>query len=94
MRKLFVTNLDDGAEGLRQRNGQVVEVLRCINDESDDPDHEYDPEVLPMYWVRFPDGYESAAFPEELQDFVDDGPGPEYEARFAAYVASLREQQA
>lgn len=46
----------------RDRNGQIVEILRVIVS----PDESYDEDVLPMAEVRFPDGYEMSVYPEEL----------------------------
>jgi hypothetical protein len=59
---IFFSNLEDDEYGLRQRNGQPCTVI-AIHFETD-ADH--DPEFLPMYSVRFEDGYQIQAFPEEL----------------------------
>lgn len=49
-------------EQYAERNGQAFEIIQEINI----PDHDHDGEVLPMYVVRFPDGEEIEAWPEEL----------------------------
>jgi hypothetical protein len=49
-------------EQYRVREGQRFEVVRVI----DAADAEHDAECLPMYVVRFGDGAEVEAWPEEL----------------------------
>ena len=46
----------------RERNGQTIEVIWCI----EEGDAEHDEEVLPMFIVRFEDGAEIEAWPEEI----------------------------
>ncbi len=45
------------------RKGQRFEVVRQITE----PDATHDAEALPMYVIRFDDGAEIEAFPEEVQ---------------------------
>lgn len=47
---------------LARRNGQAVEVVGAITE----PDAYHDEEVLPMYLVRFPDGFETEVWDDEL----------------------------
>jgi hypothetical protein len=49
-------------EQYRNRDGESIEIVRKI----ETPDEEHDEEVLPMYVVRFEDGTEIEAWPEEL----------------------------
>jgi len=46
----------------RLRDGQAVVVLTTFIE----PDSTHDEEVLPMFLVRFPDGYECELWPEEM----------------------------
>ena len=46
----------------QDRNGQAFEIVRKISEE----DGEHDAEVLPMFVIRFPDGIEIEAWPEEI----------------------------
>ena len=46
----------------RERNGQTIEIVRRI----EEADAEHDEEVLPMFIVRFEDGEEIEAWPEEI----------------------------
>jgi len=46
------------------RDGQWCEVLRVISE----PDENHDAEALPMYAIRFEDGTEIEAWPEELHE--------------------------
>lgn len=46
------------------RDGQAFTVVRKITE----PDDEHDEEVLPMYAIRFADGVEIDAWPEEVED--------------------------
>lgn len=46
----------------RDRIGQSFELVRIV----DQPDDSHDAEVLPMYVIRFPDGVEIEAWPEEV----------------------------
>lgn len=65
LRRTFVTYFDQH----RDRIGQPFEVLRKItrrNATAADL-REFDREVLPMYKIRFPDGFETAAFPDEIE---------------------------
>lgn len=52
---------DSPYEQYAERNGQPFEVLREI-----DSTELADAEVLPMYAIRFPDGIEIEAWPEEV----------------------------
>ncbi len=54
----FTTPYDQYAN----REGQPFTVLRVI----DQPDEAHDAEVLPMYVIRFTDGLEIEAWPEEV----------------------------
>lgn len=65
IRETFTTQ----TEQYGARNGQAFTVLRKItrrNATSADL-QEYDLEVLPMYRIRFADGHETSAFPEEVE---------------------------
>jgi hypothetical protein len=57
-RRLVFRYYGGGTEKLRERTGQTVEIIRPLT--------EADPEVGPMFRVRFPDGHENDAFGEEL----------------------------
>lgn len=46
----------------RHRQGHAFTVLKVI----DKPDDKHDAEVLPMYRIRFADGGEIEAWPEEI----------------------------
>lgn len=46
----------------KDREGQEFEVVREINE----PDETHDEECLPMYRIRFNDGFETDAWPEEV----------------------------
>jgi hypothetical protein len=60
MYKTFTTPYEQHKE----REGQKIEVLAIISES----DKTHDVEVLPMYKVRFSDGVEIEAWPEELGD--------------------------
>lgn len=64
-RKTFTTPF----EQYRDRVGQSFVVLRKITKRTATADdcREYDMEVLPMYKIRFPDGHETSAWPEEVE---------------------------
>jgi hypothetical protein len=49
-------------EQYASRNGQGFEFVRTISE----PDSTHDAEVLPMYVIRFADGVEIEAWPEEV----------------------------
>lgn len=49
---------------LATRNGHTVTVVKAISE----PDAYHDEEVLPMYRVRFPDGFETEVWDDELAD--------------------------
>lgn len=49
-----------GTEDLRERTGQMIEVIRELDDS------ERDPEAGRMFRVRFPDGHEADAFEDEV----------------------------
>lgn len=53
---------DSPYEQYRDRNGQVFVLVREITE----PDASHDAEVLPVYVIRFPDGVEIEAWPEEI----------------------------
>jgi hypothetical protein len=57
-RSTFTTEFEQYAD----REGQRFEVLRVITT----ADATHDAEVLPMYRIRFPDGFETDAWPEEV----------------------------
>lgn len=64
MKKVFDTH--GGDTKLNDRTGQVVDVLRPLTEaEADIAD------VGKMYKVRFPDGFETDAFEDELSDLDD-----------------------
>ena len=46
----------------RHRNGHIFEIVREITK----PDKEHDAEVLPMFLIRFEDGLQIEAWPEEI----------------------------
>lgn len=56
----------------RDRTGQPFTVLQVI----DTPDSDHDAEVRPMYRIRFADGTEIEAWPEEVLD--DEREEPHY----------------
>ncbi|WP_152346618.1 hypothetical protein [Brevibacterium sp. CFH 10365] len=58
MRATFESPYDEYAE----RNGQSFTHVREISE----PDDAHDPEVLPMHVIRFDDGVEIEAWPEEI----------------------------
>lgn len=49
-------------EQYADRQGQEFELVRAITE----PDASHDAEVLPMYVIRFADGEEIEAWPEEV----------------------------
>jgi len=49
-------------EQVREHNGKRFVILKKISK----PDRTHDREVLPMYRIRFLDGIEIEAFPEEI----------------------------
>ena len=49
-----------GTEPLRERTGETIEVVRELGDD------ERDEEAGRMFVVRFPDGFETHAFEEEV----------------------------
>ncbi len=53
---------DSPYEQHRDRIGQPFTLVRTI----DEPDETHDREVLPMYLIRFADGVEIEAWPEEV----------------------------
>lgn len=59
IRDTFTTPFEQYAD----REGQPFEVLAKI----ETPDQDHDEEVLPMYQIRFPDGFETDAWPEEVE---------------------------
>lgn len=61
MFKIFDTHGADSS--LNERTGQKVEILRPLTEKEADLF-----ETGPMYRVRFPDGFESDAFEDELLD--------------------------
>lgn len=48
---------------LLERNGQAIAILRAIRHADDFHDYE----VLPMYKVRFPDGFETEVWRDEIR---------------------------
>lgn len=50
----------------RERDGQHFTLVRVIDKADDD----HDEEVLPMYAIRFDDGTEIEAWPEEVRGMV------------------------
>ena len=46
----------------RMRRGQTITVLHSFTE----PDSTHDPEVLPMFLVSFPDGYECELWSDEM----------------------------
>jgi hypothetical protein len=65
LRKTFTTPFDQH----RDREGQSFAVLRKITKRNIRAEEraEYDTEVLPMYRIRFADGFETSAWPEEVE---------------------------
>lgn len=57
---IFLTPYDQ----YQERHGQACEIVRDIIE----PESDVDAEVLPMYVIRFPDGLEIHAWPEEICD--------------------------
>lgn len=60
MRSTFTTPFTD----LREREGATFTVVRKITE----PEPDFDEESLPMYRIRFDDGFETDAFPIEVED--------------------------
>lgn len=69
LRSTFQTPWSDYPE----RVGQTFTVVREITTPEEHPDgpDNVDPEVLPMYLIRFEDGVEVIAWPEEVEDTHD-----------------------
>lgn len=65
MKKNFDTH--GGDSKLNERSGQLVEVVRPLTEEEADL---FD--VGPMYRIRFPDGFETDAFEDELVEASDE----------------------
>lgn len=65
MKKIFDTH--GGDSELNERSGQLVEVVRPLTEEEADL---FD--VGPMYRIRFPDGFETDAFEDELMEATDE----------------------
>jgi hypothetical protein len=65
IRETFVSPYDQ----YRDRIGQKFTVMRKITRRNITKAErtEYDPEVLPMYKIRFADGFETSAWPEEVE---------------------------
>ena len=59
-RTTFTTPYDQYAD----RQDQPFDVLAKITE----PDDEHDEEVLPMYRIRFADGFVTEAWPEEVEN--------------------------
>lgn len=57
-----VTKFHTPYEQYADREGQEFELVRTITE----PDATHDAEVLPMYVIRFSDGVEIEAWPEEV----------------------------
>jgi hypothetical protein len=57
-------------EQYRDREGQAFTILRKVTKRTmTDADRlEYDAECLPMYKIRFADGHETSAWPEEVEE--------------------------
>jgi hypothetical protein len=64
LRKTFTTPYEQH----RDREGQSFALVREITEAESD----YDAEVLPMFIVRFPDGVEIPAWPEEVLASCDE----------------------
>ena len=58
-RETFVTPFEQHAD----RRGQAFDIIGKITE----PDATHDAEVLPMYRIRFADGTEIEAWPEEVE---------------------------
>lgn len=56
----------------KNRIGQTFQVIRAITK----PDKDHDKEVLPMYAIKFPDGKEIEAWPEEVYEQPKGGWNP------------------
>jgi hypothetical protein len=63
IRKTFTTPFQQH----RDREGQRFEVVRKITE----PDENFDEESLPMYRIRFEDGFETDAFPSEVETLFE-----------------------
>jgi hypothetical protein len=50
-------------EQLAAREGEPFEVIGIITE----PDDDHDADVLPMYRIRFKDGFVTEAWPEEVE---------------------------
>lgn len=70
VREVFATPHRQHAD----RRGQPFELLRAITQ----PDETHDPEVLPMYAIRFEDGAEIDAWPDEVLHIDDPKPALAY----------------
>lgn len=55
---------------LKHRNGQKARVVREITE----PESGFDAEVLPMWEVRFGDGFQTEVWPDELVELTANGP--------------------
>lgn len=59
---MYRETFDSPYQQYADRIGQPFTVLSVI----DKPDEHHDEEVLPMYRIRFSDGFETEAWPEEV----------------------------
>ena len=64
-KKIFDTHGLDTT--LNERSGQIVNIIRPLTESEADLI-----ETGPMYHIRFPDGYETDAFKDELLDMKED----------------------
>lgn len=78
MKKIFDTH--GGDSKLNNRTGQTVEVIRPLTEQEADL-----AETGPMYHIRFPDGFETDAFADELSDI----PGTEPKERLFRVLIEL-----
>lgn len=74
-------------EQYAERNGQSFVVLGEVSTEEAGKIEQVDADSFPMYVIRFPDGHETHAWPEEIRlDYYAPG-DPEYAAMAAADAA-------
>jgi hypothetical protein len=80
----FQTPYDQHAD----RNGQSYTFVRSITE----PDESHDTEVLPMHVIRFADGTEIEAWPEEVTDpnDIENLTGAEIHAQMRYYIGAIR----
>lgn len=65
IRETFTTPFDQYRDRIGQRFTVIRKITRRNMTQADRA--EYDAEVLPMYKIRFADGHETSAWPEEVE---------------------------